>query len=158
MLGERLELKAQMPPESVLGCLAKAIDPWKLGLIADAPGDRDFIGWVKGARFQVRRRHRFGSWNRYAPTAVGRVTGDGRGSVLEARFRGDPWNRFAFLALLGALYASTFEIPLGVGEAALIAAILGFALYQMELAKGTVRQLLRECMSEPARPLQWVMS
>jgi len=158
VLGERLELKSIMPPEAVLENLGSTLDVRRLGLITDSSGGREFIGWVKAPKFQVRQKHRFASINRYKPTAVGTVEPDGRGSILRARFRADPWYRLAFLLIAGVLLTSSFQVSVGLGEAAVIALLVGITLYQIELAKEPIRSLLREVTSEPARSLHWVMS
>jgi hypothetical protein len=160
LLGERIELTSNKSSGDVLRCIACELDPWKLGVVIDAPGDRDFIGRVDGSAFQVRRRHRFFSWSRYAPTAVGTVepNPEGAGAKLRARFRGDPWNRPVFLILLGALFASTTDVSFTAGEILLIAAVIGFQFYALELARRPVRELFRRCTSEPTRAVQWATS
>jgi hypothetical protein len=152
LLGERIELVADTPPEDVLGCIATELDPWKLGLIIDAPGERDFVGSVDGSRFRVRKRHRLVSWSRYAPTAVGTVVPHADGSVLRARFRSDPWNRLVFLFLVGAVFALVADTSFSVGEALLIAAIIGVVFFQQEVARRPVRELFRRCTSDDVRP------
>ena len=158
LLGETLELKSGAPPETVLERLELSVDPRRLGLITDSPGERGFIGSISGPRFQLRQRHTFSSINRFRPTVIGTVMPEGNGSVLRARFRADPWYGLAFLLVIGGLLAPSFHVSVGAAEALLIVIVLGINLYQYQSAKRPVRELLRDVTSDSFGSLRWVMS
>ena len=160
LLGERIELTGELPSNEVLDSIRSTIDARRLGFATDGLGEHDFIGAVTGSSFWVRQRRRLFmlQMGRYRPTVVGRVLPDGTGSRLEARFRGDPWNRLAFLILLSALLASTMSSGLGASEFLFAALIVGVNVYAMELARRPLRDFLDGCMTAPVRSLQWDMS
>jgi len=102
-MAKRLDivLQSDYPPET---CLAKLsgemdVDQWTLFSFSGYRGRKPILGRIKGKEFRLHKRR---YWhNRSAPVLFGRMTGDQRGTVVEAYWDIWRWARIFMRAWLG---------------------------------------------------------
>jgi hypothetical protein len=77
-------LRSNYPPKTCLASLAEKmdIDRWTLFSLSGYGGNKPTLGRIEGNEFRLHKRR---YWhNSFAPVLFGRVTEDGRGTVVEA--------------------------------------------------------------------------
>jgi hypothetical protein len=82
-------LRSNYPPKTCLASLAEKIDidRWTLFSLSVYGGNKPALGRIEGNEFRLHKRR---YWhNSFAPVLFGRVTEDGRGTVVEAYW--DTW-------------------------------------------------------------------